>query len=359
MATPVFVDTTISTILAEVVASMESAMGKTISAGQPEYAICTCIAYHKAMVLMRMNETGKSLLLSLSKAPITDYTAELLGVTRLAASYASCTLQSNLVSRHGSVVISEGTRVASSDGTVFATNEDITIPAGTDTATVDATCSIAGTSGNGFAIGEINTILDAYAFISSASNIDETSGGSDEETDAELIARVKLAPNAFSVAGPKGAYEYFAKSVSTSIIDVKVLANSDNGNIPAGEVWVYVLSTGGTQPSQSVLDSVSDALSADDVRPVTDTVKVKMPALINYSVVVNVTQKKSAGTTLQSLVTASVNSYLSARSLGLGLDVVKSRIIAACMGVDGVFCIVLINPSVLLHGKKIVEIIVR
>ena len=62
------------------------------------------------------------------------------------------------------------------------------------------------------------------AYLKSVENITESSGGTDIESDDSYRQRIFLAPETFSVAGPKLAYVYHTKSVLSDIIDV-VLKN--------------------------------------------------------------------------------------------------------------------------------------
>ena len=49
----------------------------------------------------------------------------------------------------------------------------------------------------------------------------ESDGGADKESDAAFYDRMRESMETFSTAGPLGAYEYFAKTASALIVDVK------------------------------------------------------------------------------------------------------------------------------------------
>ncbi|AYN26528.1 hypothetical protein D8682_05650 [Buttiauxella sp. 3AFRM03] len=71
---------------------------------------------------------------------------------------------------------------------------------------------------------------------------------------------------ALSVAGPYGAYLYFALSASPDVLDAKPYG-PEHYNL-LGEVHVYVLSrTGEGTADQALLDTVLRALNDEDVRP--------------------------------------------------------------------------------------------
>lgn len=93
----------------------------------------------------------------------------------------------------------------------------------------------------------------------------------------------------YSTAGPLGGYEYFAKSASALIADVKATSPEP------GEVDVRVLLTGGELPGEEILKEVLDILNADTVRPLTDHVTVAAPQAVPYNInVTYYTQEDSA-----------------------------------------------------------------
>ena len=100
------------------------------------------------------------------------------------------------------------------------------------------------------------------------------------EGNTDLRARVQLAPQSFSVAGPEGAYVSHARNA-----DGRVLDASATSPAPC-EVLVTVLARDGdgTAP-QDLLDTVAANLQADDVRPLTDKVTVQGATIKRYSVV--------------------------------------------------------------------------
>lgn len=80
------------------------------------------------------------------------------------------------------------------------------------------------------------------------------------------------------MAGPSGAYRYHALSAHQGIADVAVYAP-----VP-GTVDVRPVMDGGELPPKSVLELVRERLSADGVRPLTDTVIVAAPEPVEYAV---------------------------------------------------------------------------
>ena len=144
-----------------------------------------------------------------------DYLGQLLGVSRLARQGAVTTLQFTLQNALTlPYTIPAGTQGGTIDGQfVFATGADLIVPAATTVASITATCTTAGPNANGYLPGQVNVLLSPNVLIASVSNTVTTGGGSAPETDDHLRTRIQAAPNQFSVAGPAGAYRFFALGV--------------------------------------------------------------------------------------------------------------------------------------------------
>jgi len=127
------------------------------------------------------------------------------------------------------------------------------------------------------------------------------------EDDTSLRRRVQLAPEALSVAGPRGSYIFNALSAGEIPTDIVVESNSpgvvtityefDAGGIAAnvkdadafrsapGDVTVVVMAhEGDGVPAQATLDAVEAHLTDEYVRPLTDTVFVVPVSVVNYTV---------------------------------------------------------------------------
>ncbi len=99
------------------------------------------------------------------------------------------------------------------------------------------------------------------------------------EDDASLRRRVQLAPEGYTTAGSEGSYIFHALSASGQVLD------ADASSPAPGEVVVSVLSREGDgTASADMLSAVRTALSAENVRPLTDRVTVQsaeiLPSLI-------------------------------------------------------------------------------
>lgn len=253
----------------------------------------------------------KADLLPYATGVMLDYIGSLYKVERLQAEPATTQLRFNLSTQLStSSTIPGGTRVGvqNADGTIyFTTNQTIIIPPGSLFGTVAATANITGESGNGFSIGQVNTLMDPLAFVASVSNTTETGGGSNIESDDAFRERIRIAPESFSTAGPRDAYVYWAKSASSSIIDVGL--SSPNPY----EVIVVPLLTGGNIPGQEVLDAVYESVNDRTRRPLTDLVKVQAPVAVSYDINVKfyISQGKAAESqAIESNVRQAINDYI-------------------------------------------------
>lgn len=343
---PEFIQADADQIIAEANAYYEGLTGKTLQPAQVEALVIRACAYVAKLSRDGYNDGGRQQLLAFSRAPMLDLLVELLGVVRLPAQPAVCGLEFVIVQGHTGVIIPAGTRVQSSDGKMaFATTMDYSVPVGTYAADVPAEAVTPGIVGNGYTIGAINNILDPQAFIISASNVDISAGGADEEDDDQLRERAKLAPNQYSVAGSTRAYKFHTLSAHPSIVSAEVLGKNDDISIPAGEVWVYPLVKGGGTTPAPVLAAVLAALSRDEVRPLNDTVLSISPTAVSYNIAIALTTYNGSD---DSEIVASVSQLLSdhAQELkaGLGLDVVLAKLSQLCM-IAGVYEPVISSPS--------------
>ena len=141
-----------------------------------------------------IDRQGKQSILKYSYSDFLDNLAIFKGVTRNPATPATTTLRFTLsAERDTATGIPQGTRVSTAGAIYFATDVYAEIPAGSTTVDVPATCTVAGTDGNGFAAGELATIVDPIPYVASVTNTTATEGGAEIESDDDLAERVFLA----------------------------------------------------------------------------------------------------------------------------------------------------------------------
>jgi phage-related baseplate assembly protein len=340
LATPDFIQRDPATIEAEAIATYETALGKMLFPGQLERLMLNANTYRELLVRIAVQEAALQNLVNYATGVNLDQLGELLATPRLAAQAAQVTVQ---FTREGSTVnpliIPDGTRVGA--GNVrFALDEDLTIAAGQAAASGLCTATVAGAAGNGFTAGQVNTLVDLISGVTlSVTNTDTSSSGADVETDDRYRARIKLAPEKFSVAGSAGAYEFYALTADSTIIDVAIVTNP-----PALTVNVYPLVTTGI-PAASVLTAVDNALQDDTVRPLTDIVNVQPPTEVNYDITAAITAYPDADqSALQTALETAAQAFAEAKAASLGNDIVRSQLIAA-LSLPGVYDVNLTAPA--------------
>ncbi|MDZ4377998.1 MAG: baseplate J/gp47 family protein [Xanthomonadaceae bacterium] len=158
------------------------------------------------------------------------------------------------------------------------------------------------------------------------------------ETDADLRRRTQLAPEGFSVAGPEGAYIFHALSVA-DVLDASVTSPAP------GEVLVSVLSrTGDGTAGPDLVLAVAAALTATDVRPLTDQVTVQSAQIVPYAVTATLWTLPGPDAAVV-LATAQLRvQSLVESTRRLGRDIARSALIAA-LHVDGVQRVDLTEPA--------------
>ena len=77
-----------------------------------------------------------------------------------------------------------------------------------------------GAAANGLAAGAIDVLVDQTPYIASVVSTTASAGGADIESDDDFTRRIYNAPFSWSVAGPAGAYEYWARQSRADIDDV-------------------------------------------------------------------------------------------------------------------------------------------
>ena len=159
------------------------------------------------------------------------------------------------------------------------------------------------------------------------------------ESDDAFRQRMVLAPEGFSVAGPRGAYIFHSLSADGDVLDVSAVTPEP------GEVVVTVLSRSGTgAPTEEVLAAVQAALSAEDVRPITDLVTVQGATIVDYAIEATATYYLGPD---KSLITNAANAALQdylATNRRLGRAITRAGITAALM-VEGMQNIELASPA--------------
>ncbi len=326
-----FIPTDPGDIVAWLTSLYEEAMGVTVKPGSPERLFIQWLA--NAIVLERVltNYAANQNIPSRAVGENLDALAELFyAQKRPEAKAATCTVRFTISEPQTfPVLVPQGTRVTDAGKTLtWATLEDVYVNAGENCADVKVQCQTAGKTGNGYVAGQINSIVDPFAYFLSCENITESDGGADEATDEEFYELLRLSMDGFSCAGSRGGYVFFAKQVSTEIADVIAASPAP------GTVKLYVLMDGGTPAGPEMKEKVLAACSADDVRPMTDLVSVEDPECVDYRVrFTYYAEKRSAisARDLDSAVRRKTDEYAAWQCARMGRDINPSRLVSMLM----------------------------
>ena len=226
--------------------------------------------------------------------------------------------------RPSSEIIPAGTRVSPGNDLYFSTDKDVLVSAGVQHVIADVTCLQSGTIGNDFTPGQINILVDPLPWIARVENVNTSQGGADEEDDDSYRERIHLAPEGFSVAGPSGAYEYFARKYSQLVDDVKVKTPSD------GVVDIRILLNDGILPDSSFIEGIGKYLSAKERRPLTDNVQVSSPDIVNYDLDLEYyidSEDIAQEVLIKSRVEAAIDEYEQWQRSKIGRDINPSELI--------------------------------
>lgn len=160
------------------------------------------------------------------------------------------------------------------------------------------------------------------------------------EADDELRDRAQLAWEGLSTAGPRGAYEFHARSAHGQIADASAISPD-----PC-DVLVSILSRDGDgTASETVIAAARLALNDEDIRPMGDRVTVKSSVIRRYNVRATLHLKGQGPG--RSVATATANASIGAfvnRPRRQGVSVWRSALTAA-LHVEGVDHLVLHEPA--------------
>ena len=185
------------------------------------------------------------------------------------------------------VVIPAGTKVTADSQKYFQTTEVAVIEAGKLYVDTIVEAVEGGADYNGYAINQLNLLVDLIPYVASVTNLEATYGGDNGEPypiedggkgDESYRERIKLVQSTKSTAGAESTYEYYAKSADASIEDVKVTSPN-----PC-EINILVLCKDGKIPTEEILNKVESAVTAKEVRPLGDRVTVSGVEPVSYDI---------------------------------------------------------------------------
>ena len=295
--------------------AMERELGEILNPGDERRIVAGNILAVVIAAMQQANAYAKGQLLRYSYGEMLDRLGELVDVTRLPAQAARVTLRFSIRAPAGTtVIIPRGTRATPDGKLFFATLREAAAAYDAGAVEIEAAAAEAGTQYNGLPPGAVNIIVDPVPYVGAVASTTATAGGLDREDDESLRERIRMAPGHFSVAGPSGAYRYLAMSADAAIGDVSV-----------------------TSPApKEVLAKVSEMLSADTRRPLSDKVTVQGPDPHPYTVTASYYISREDSTDeerIKTAVEAAYGAYLAWQGAKLGRavnpDELRRRLLVA------------------------------
>ena len=159
------------------------------------------------------------------------------------------------------------------------------------------------------------------------------------ETDDRFRRRIQLAPEAFSVAGPEGAYQYHALTVAPWARDVSAVSRRP------GVVRVTVLKQGQDPvPTLTEREDIRLHLKNEAIRPLTDVVEVLAPIIRQTAIVARLTLYPGPdGEVVRQRALAAVTGWVEKNRM-LGMNLRRSALFAA-LHQEGVQSVDLVSPA--------------
>lgn len=335
-----FVETDSATIEAELIAEYEKITGITVRPATPDRLLISWVASVIIQERVNQNYVGNQNIPSRAEGDYLDALGKwIFGLERRSAQSAKCTVRFTISEEQDtSISIPSGTRVSDKgQRLVWATTEDALIEIGDTYVDVMVQCTTAGTIGNDYAEGQINTLIDVdnILFFSSCSNITVSDGGAEIENDDEYYESMRAYADSYSTAGSEGAYIYWAKSVSTEISDVKavcptllrkeqltVYSDSDGGK------FAFI---GGDQIKLNTLKVYNEGYTTL-LTEGTDYTVSYIGGLITIALKANtaVATAKTIGVTVEQARAGYVYIYAIMKDGNIASEIIKSSIYEAC-----------------------------
>lgn len=327
-----FVETDTAAVSGELIADYETQTGRSLAPADPVRALLLWFAQHIVQQRVLINQAARQNLPRYAEGEYLDSLAELFNeVTRLPAEPAKSRVRYHLsLAQQTPVVIPAGSRVgAETTNLIFETVKDLVIPPAEYSGEVDVICQQAGTAGNGIPATELKLMIDRYPYTERIEGLAETGGGAEVEDDDAFYQRMRKSLKAYSTAGPEGGYIYYAKTASANVEDVAVSSTE------AGKVDIRVLAKEGGLPDETLLKLVKEAVSPESIRPMTDTVTVAGPDIVNFDISLKYyidRPNANSEAVIVKAVEKAIAEYISWQTAKMGRDINPSRLISGIIG---------------------------
>lgn len=325
-----FLETDAQKLVTDIISTFENLEGRKLAQADPLRLIFLSCASVITKQNVAINDAAKQNLLYYAREDVLKHKGAEFDTPILEATAATTTLRMHLSAPlSSSRIIKAGELLATSnEGAIFfESTHDVVIETTDLFVDINLKCTIAGPEGNGFIIGEINSLVKPLPYIDRVENITVSAGGAYEEDEESYRNRIYLAPEKLSNAGPTGAYEYYARSASPLISDIYVDSPSE------GHVHISVLLQDGTLPTEEVINAVYEKVNDRTVRPLTDFVTVGAPETNTYvlDVIYFIETNAVDKTLIHQKIEQAIDEYEKWQSSKIGRDINPSKLISDCI----------------------------
>lgn len=248
-----------------------------------------------------------------------DVLGELRGCERIKAAAATATVSITTNATGMSSTLDAGTAMTADGEKFYMLEDDLTLSGYQETLTATVIADREGVSGNGLIAGTELSLASPNPAINSITVTVSATGGNEEESDDVYRERIRNYSLASVTTGPQRQYESAAEEVSTSILDAHAV------NIGDGEVGVYLILSDDVTDASALIQEVTNALSASDARPLTDTVSVYQATDIEYTLNVEYVSDGN----VSSAIAEAVSDYQDWQDNQIGLAFNPDRLMAA------------------------------
>lgn len=229
-----------------------------------------------------------------------DIYGEKRNCTRIPAKAATCTVEIKFRASSTAKTLAAGTALTADGEHLYLLTEAVEQTGYEQTINAEVICRETGGLGNGLLSGTQMQFMVPNPAVLSVRAIRDASGGQNEEDDDTYRERIRTFGLINTTTGPQTQYESAAMDVTSEILDARAL------NLGGGVVGVYLLLASDTGAA-AILDSVSEALNAKDVRPLTDQVEVYRATKMPYELKVQYAQEE--GSNITTAISEAVEEY--------------------------------------------------
>lgn len=294
--------------------------GDILYPGDEKYMLLRSVQEDIVQVFAGVDNALRMATLRYAVGDYLDVLGEQRSCPRIQATAATATVTIITNATGKSDVLEAGTAMTADGEIFYLLAEDLTLTGYAQTVTVEVIADRTGSVGNGLIAGSEMGLAITNSGVNSIIVATDASGGNEEEDDETYRARIQEYGLASVSTGPEQQYEAVAKAVSSEILDAKAL------NMGAGNVGVYLLLASDTGAA-AIMQSVLDALSAEDVRPLTDNVSVYRAADVAYTLNVRYVSDNSSATS--AAIAAAVSDYQTWQDQVIGRAFNPDRLMAA------------------------------